>query len=98
CANRLAWLDRQLTGAEDAMVVMHHPPFEIGIPSLDETRLANAQDLLDILRRHGNVRHLFAGHVHRFIHGSWHGVPFTTLRSTNHQSALKFTGPHEVSF
>lgn len=98
CEARLAWLDRELAGARDALVVVHHPPLAIGIPSLDETRLSDADALLAILRRHGNVRHLFAGHVHRLSHGHWHGIPCTTLRGTNHQSALKFSGPHEVSF
>ena len=25
------------------------------------------------------------GHVHRPVSGSWHGIPFNTLRGTNHQ-------------
>ncbi|MCG8273848.1 phosphodiesterase [Aquamicrobium sp. NLF2-7] len=98
CDARLAWLDRQLSGARDALLVMHHPPHAIGIESLDECRLSNPDALLRVLDRHGNVRHIFAGHVHRLSHGSWHGIPCTTLRGTNHQTALKFSGPHEVSF
>ncbi|UCI30241.1 hypothetical protein [Mesorhizobium sp. B4-1-4] len=43
------------------------------------------------LARHGNVRHIFAGHVHRLIAGSWRGIPVSTLRSTNHQTALDFS-------
>lgn len=98
CDRRLAWLDRELASAGEALLVMHHPPCAIGIPSLDDSHLANPESLLRILRGHGNVRHIFAGHVHRLSHGSWHGIPFTTMRGTSHQSALKFSGPHEVSF
>lgn len=98
CDKRLAWLDAQLASASDALIFMHHPPFAIGIPSLDDCRLTQPDQLLAVLKRHGNVRHIFAGHVHLLSHGSWHGIPFTTLRSTNHQSALQFTGPHAVSF
>lgn len=98
CDARLGWLDRELAGAGDVLVVMHHPPLAIGLPALDETRLSDPDALLAVLRRHGNVRHIFAGHVHRLSHGSWHGIPVTTLRGTNHQSALTFTGPHAVSF
>jgi Icc protein len=98
CETRLAWLDDQLASAREALVFMHHPPFAIGIPSLDECRLTQPEELLALLQEHGNVRHIFAGHVHLPSHGSWHGIPFTTLRSTNHQSALRFTGPHAVSF
>jgi len=28
---------------------------------------------------------MFFGHVHRPISGSWLGIPFSTLRGTNHQ-------------
>lgn len=98
CERRLAWLDGALQGARDALLFLHHPPFRIGIPSLDESRLADADRLRAVLRRHGNVRHIFAGHVHRVASGSWSGIPFSTVRGTNHQSALNFTGPHTVSF
>lgn len=98
CETRLQWLDRQLGADAEALVFLHHPPFRLGIPSLDECRLSEPARLLSLIRRHGNVRHLFAGHVHRLAHGSWQGIPFTTVRGTNHQSALRFDGPHEVSF
>lgn len=98
CEARLEWLDRQLDGVPDALVFLHHPPFPIGIASLDDCRLAAPERLLALLQRHGNVRHIFAGHVHRLSSGSWHGIPFSTVRGTSHQSALKFDGPHAVSF
>lgn len=98
CKTRLAWLDDVLEGGRDTLLFLHHPPFAIGVPSLDDSRLLDADPLLDVLERHGNVRHIFAGHVHRFAGGIWRGIPFTTLRSTNHQSALKLDGPHAVSF
>lgn len=98
CDARLGWLDAALAGARNALIFLHHPPLEIGIPSLDSSRLADAGRLLAVLRRHGNVRHLFAGHVHRLASGQCDGIPFATVRSTNHQSALAFTGPHRVSF
>lgn len=93
CAARLDWLDEKLQEARDrpAFLFMHHPPFRIHMPVLDEVRLADADALHDILRRHGNVGHIFAGHVHRLIAGSWRGIPVSTLRSTNHQSALDFS-------
>ncbi|RUX08145.1 MAG: phosphodiesterase [Mesorhizobium sp.] len=93
CAARLDWLDEKLEEAGDRPVFlfMHHPPFRIHMPVLDEVRLADADAFHDILRRHGNVGHIFAGHVHRLIAGSWRGIPVSTLRSTNHQSALDFS-------
>lgn len=98
CEARRAWLHAQLSSAQEALIFMHHPPVAIGIPSLDECRLSEAETLLAVLKKHGNVRHIFAGHVHRLSHGDWDGIPFTTVRGTNHQSALKFSGAHEVSF
>ena len=98
CGARLSWLDAALTGAEHVLLFLHHPPGPIGVPSLDDTRLADGERLRTLLRRHGNVRHIFAGHVHRLATGSWGGIPFSTLRGTNHQSALNLEGPHRVSF
>ncbi|TGQ67449.1 phosphodiesterase [Mesorhizobium sp. M00.F.Ca.ET.186.01.1.1] len=93
CADRLAWLDEKLGEARGrpAFLFMHHPPFRIHMPVLDAVRLAGADAFHDVLARHGNVRHIFAGHVHRLIAGSWRGMPVSTLRSTNHQSALDFS-------
>lgn len=92
CAARLDWLDEKLSEARGpAFLFMHHPPFRIHMPVLDEVRLADADAFHTVLSRHGNVRHIFAGHVHRLIAGSWRGIPVSTLRSTNHQTALDFS-------
>jgi len=65
---------------------MHHPPMLSGIKALDNIRLQNCDDLLAVLSQHpGKVRHLFFGHMHRPFHGSWQGIPFSTVKSTAHQ-------------
>ncbi len=93
CSERLAWLDARLDGAGDRSVFlfMHHPPVDVHLPVLDRIRLADADAFHAVLARHGNVRFLFAGHVHRQIAGAWRGIPFHILRSTNHQVALDFS-------
>jgi 3',5'-cyclic-AMP phosphodiesterase len=99
CAARLDWLDRKLAeaGTRPVYIFMHHPPFRIAMPDLDRVGLANADDFHAVTVRHGNVRHVFAGHVHRFISGTWRGIPFSTVRGTNHQSGLMFSeGPTPV--
>jgi 3',5'-cyclic AMP phosphodiesterase CpdA len=90
CDRRLAWLDRQLgeAAAERVLLFMHHPPMRTGFAGMDATRLVNAGALLEVLRRHGNVRHLFAGHIHRTIGGSWHGIPFSIFKSPVHQQPM----------
>lgn len=90
CADRLAWLDAELTRLADQSVYLflHHPPFKVGIGSLDDCMLRDPKPLGARLRQHGDVRHIFYGHVHRPIAGSWLGIPATTLPGTNHQVGL----------
>ncbi|PKR89976.1 phosphodiesterase [Pleomorphomonas diazotrophica] len=91
CDRRLTWLDRRLSEASGpAIVFMHHPPFDIGMPPLDGVKLANPSTLGAVFRRHGNVRHIFAGHVHRLCSGIWNGTAFNTGRGTSHQTAPLF--------
>ena len=41
-------------------------------------------------RGHADIRHIFFGHVHRPVSGSWRGIAFSALPSTAHQVALDF--------
>ena len=97
CDERLDWLRNKLKAANDAnkdvFIFMHHVPFDIGIPWLDRIRMENGDELSKILADYGNIRHMFIGHVHRPVHGSWHGIPFSTVRATAHQVALTFDEP-----
>lgn len=101
CSTRLQWLEAQLRQAQGKSVLLflHHPPMPIGLPSLDDVRLApDAADALhQCCLRYANVRHIAAGHVHRPASGNWRGITFNTVRGTNHQSALRFTPGFEVS-
>src|SRR5256885_8190549 len=42
-------------------------------------------------------RSLSFGHIHRPISGSWRGIPFSTLRGTNHQVALHLRSEEHTS-
>ena len=93
CNNRQSWFINILENASDnnkqVYLFMHHPPFNIGIPSLDFLSLKNdAKRIQEIVCDFSNIKHLFFGHVHRPVSGSWHGIPFTTLRGSNHQVQL----------
>jgi 3',5'-cyclic AMP phosphodiesterase CpdA len=92
CAARADWLAGQLDEAGDGPVYifMHHPPFDIGIPSLDRIRLADPEAFVRAIEGRGNLRHIFFGHVHRPVSGSWRGIPFSALRGTAHQVVLDF--------
>ncbi|WP_078118793.1 phosphodiesterase [Thiosocius teredinicola] len=105
CQARRAWLREQLNAYpdQDAFLFMHHPPFKVGIAAMDNIgiRQDDADALGALLDEYDNVRHLFFGHLHRPLSGSWKGIGFSTLRATNHQVWLDFrsgdiiAGSHE---
>lgn len=90
CEKRFAWLENTLNGlaGRPVYLFLHHPPFDIGIASLDSTRLPDADRLHALLSAHGDVRFMFYGHVHRPVWGVWRGIPTSALPGTNHQVAL----------
>lgn len=98
CEKRLDWLRGALTDAGDQPVYlfMHHTPFQVGMICVDRIGLgADGVRVGEVLSDHDNIRHLFFGHVHRPIAGSWKGIPYTTLRGLSHQVPLDFA-PLEV--
>ncbi|MDD9877171.1 MAG: phosphodiesterase [Magnetovibrio sp.] len=92
CDRRANWLRSRLDefAGQPVYVFMHHPSFELALPSMDNLKIREPNALEAALRDADNVRHLFFGHIHRPISGSWQGIPFSTLRSTNHQVAFDF--------
>lgn len=92
CEQRLAWLAENLDRSKELYLFVHHPPFKIGVPALDEVRLLNHEALYALLGTHPRVRHIFAGHVHRPFSGVCNGIFSSTVKSTCVQSALTFHG------
>jgi 3',5'-cyclic AMP phosphodiesterase CpdA len=92
CEQRREWLGERLreAGSRPVYLFMHHPPFDIGIPSMDNIKLDGVDSFARVLEDSANIRHLFFGHVHRPVSGSWHGIPFSALPSTNHQIGPDF--------
>lgn len=93
CEKRCAWLSRMLNAAQDKPVYlfMHHPPFQVGMYCVDRIGLGgHGESVGNIVKAHDDIRHLFFGHVHRPISGSWHGIPYSTLRGLNHQVPFEF--------
>lgn len=87
CERRERWLTQQLDAAGDRPVYlfMHHPPFPIHIPCVDRISLAAPERFARLVDGRRNIRHLFYGHVHRPVCGSWRGIPVSTMRGLNHQ-------------
>jgi 3',5'-cyclic-AMP phosphodiesterase len=91
---RLAWLDAELAAAPDAptIVAMHHPPILTGSAVWDDLGLPSADRAAfrDVIARHGQVRRIVAGHVHRTMTGEMAGTPVLTVPSTYVQARLNF--------
>jgi Icc protein len=58
---------------------MHHPPFNIGLPYVDDIKFIDADGFAKTLTASQNVRHIFFGHVHRMTYVNLRGFSFTSL-------------------
>lgn len=98
CDMRLTWLEAQLSGSDDPVLLfMHHPPLPVGIAAMDAIMMQDAAALHAVLAPHTHrIRHLFFGHVHRAIFGNWRGISFSCMRGPNHQVALDLSGDTSV--
>jgi 3',5'-cyclic AMP phosphodiesterase CpdA len=58
CDRRCRWLSNRLTevGSESVYLFMHHPPFDIGIPSLDRMKLDDADAFAEALAGPADIR------------------------------------------
>lgn len=92
CERRIAWIAARLEEARDIPVYlfMHHPPFSIGHLMMDRHMLRNAGPFAALVAEHPQIRHLFFGHIHRPLGGSWQRIPISALPAINHQVALDF--------
>ena len=88
CDARLSWLARVLSDTRDrpALVFLHHPPMDLGLPMQDVDRLRDGEAVLELLAECPHVRQLCIGHVHRPITGTARGIPFATMRSVLYQA------------
>lgn len=100
CARRASWLADELArdGHRPVHLYLHHPPCAVGIPAMDRIALRDTGPLREALMPHRlRLRHLFCGHLHRPLAGSWMGIPLSTVRGTNHQVALRLDDTARVA-
>jgi len=57
---------------------------------MDRIGLTDPTHFVAAINGRVNLRHIFFGHVHRPVSGSWRGIAFSALPSTVHQVALDF--------
>ena len=91
CAARLDWLAARLAEAPErpALILIHHPPIETGIPAFDADLLEGRAAFGALVSGHPNVLAIACGHVHRNIEASWHGSLVTVTASTGYQYPLE---------
>lgn len=91
CKVRARWLSDRLSEKSDqpTIVVMHHPPVEVGIEWMntdpDEPWVAR---FAETIAGHTQVKGLICGHLHRPIVAAWRGTTVTICPSTAPQVAL----------
>lgn len=86
---QLHWLDDVLAAASTpVMVFVHHPPPSTGLPHIDRSALANADELAAVLRRHPQVVRVACGHLHQALILNWAGTTLSACPSTAHGFAL----------
>ena len=63
---QLAWLEEQMATLEGPMLLfMHHPPFPMGMPFMDQTwPFRRSEDLMAVLTRYPAPVYIFCGHYH----------------------------------
>lgn len=85
------WLEATLAAdpGRPTLLMLHHPPFDCGIPYMDLYRCHGAERLKAVLRRHPNVERVACGHVHRVMQLRFAGTLLVTAPSTATQIALR---------
>lgn len=92
CKERLDWLHDQLAASSlPAMIFLHHPPFDCGIPGMDALKLGNPDALAEVLSEHSQIIGLACGHVHRSVFTQWASIPACICPSPAHQIHLDTT-------
>ncbi len=97
-ADRRAWLADALAERRDraVYVAMHHPPVATGIPGMDAIGLADAAAFWALVDAAPQVRHVFAGHIHRPFFARRGAVTVSTLPGPAHQVHLQFEADDAV--
>ena len=65
-------------------------PSKLQLPMQDQESLMNCEVLLERLAAADNVRHLFFGHVHRPVSGTFRRLGFSALQSATLQAPLPY--------
>lgn len=91
-AAQLDWLKARLDEHPGPVnVILHHHANALHT-RVDRIRLQNPEAFVQLLKTHGDIRHVIAGHVHFTSTAIWHGIPFTTLAGNHYSGTVPLTG------
>jgi 3',5'-cyclic AMP phosphodiesterase CpdA len=74
---QLGWFNQRLAkgGDQPTLVLMHHPAFPSGIPTLDRMALREGrEEFSSIIAGHRGPLRILAGHIHRPFQSLWNGA------------------------
>ncbi len=99
CVSRANWLTKQLEELEGPIwIFMHHNPVPTQVKPMDEIMLLDADLFGDTIRPYKNkISHIFHGHCHLPLSGTFHGIPFFAPRGTNHAGWPDFAATRLLS-
>lgn len=81
----LAWLASELEESAPlpVVVLVHHPPWPVGLGSFDDDAIANSERFVEVMRPHAQrVLRVLFGHVHMPIHTARAGLVASSAPST----------------
>ena len=91
-AAQLDWLKARLAEHPGPVnVILHHHANPLHT-LVDRIRLAEPEAFAEVLKTHGDIRQVIAGHVHYTSTAMWHGIPFTTLAGSHYNVTVPLTG------
>lgn len=91
------WLDRALAQEPErpTIVMMHHPPFQSGIPYIDIYACRDGERLARVIARYPAVERIVCGHIHRSMQLRFAGTMICTAPSTTTAIALRLDADAE---
>lgn len=86
CETRAKWLsDALVTATFPIFLFLHHNPIPTHIRPTDQIMLLDSDRLGNVIAPHRDkIAHIFFGHCHMPLAGSFYGIPVSAPRGTNH--------------
>lgn len=99
CNARGQWLSKQLSELEGPIwIFMHHNPVPCHVAPMDEIMLLDSARLGHVITPYKDkISHIFHGHCHLPLSGTFHGIPFFAPRGTNHAGWPDFSATRLLS-